>query len=301
MKFNDVILPEIIEGKRGPDLWIKFYKHFLDSISFDSTGISISPIMSSIDKIQINSFVTIKICQKVGYKIYHVGKGFLDVLSNLNRDIPVDLLPKHFSGYINFPKGALGDDIGHVQGGFVFIGKDNYRFKSNDSDKDEIYFSATYVNENFVTGSFFSKFNKNTFNEVLEQYDMVEFGYNNKPPEILADENIKKQRNRIWKTLINCILYIHSEDPKIERIAPYSSIKKHVSKNQVKKENGILNECTMPIIFIHRLYQHPKIYTVDKTWIETFPRWQRCGPEFKNVKLIWVKEHIRNYKNKEGK
>lgn len=99
--------------------------------------------------------------------------------------------------------------------------------------------------------------------------------------------------NRTIVGIVNTAIYIHSQDPVIEELQP---LKKYDKKQlgQLDKDKRE-NLCTLPVRLINWQYHTGRQYNVDETFVGAHLRWQPCGPERKEVKLVWVKEHKRTY------
>lgn len=107
------------------------------------------------------------------------------------------------------------------------------------------------------------------------------------------------KRNIVFRILVNAVLYINSVDPDLIN-APTTGHLSDTKKKQLEQSSKPVNECTLPVTVVSYSYHRERYFTVDETWVDTFPRWQRCGPGFTQVKLIWVKPHKRVYKKDES-
>lgn len=305
MQFNETLFPEIVLDKRGEKFVRETYKKLFDLVNIEEAGTVVhDQKLKSLFDTDVNFFrhvFTSKLCKITNFKTYHVGGGFLGALSSLERDIPIDMLPEEFSGYINFAKNQMSDDDGFIEGAFVYIGKRGSEiFKRHNLNGKRCLF-ITYVN-NYIPGLGYKSGNLaicleqfDKISEALTTYSAVDSLFNS---QWKVDNEIALLRNKIYRTVINTVLYIHSEDPKIERVNPYIKGGK-ISKNQIRNSNGVINECSIPITFVHRLYEKQRVYNVDETFVESYPRWQRCGEGLTRIKLVWVKEHTRHYTKNE--
>jgi hypothetical protein len=90
-------------------------------------------------------------------------------------------------------------------------------------------------------------------------------------------------------------MYYNSFEPDVKRVISNSKLSnKQVIK--LKHKTGVENQCLVDVTFLNWNYAKQRNYSKDSTWINSFPRWQPCGPKLSQVKLIWVKEHERTFK-----
>lgn len=301
MNFNKVLFPEIILGKRGDKDVRDMYKMLLGTIDIQPSGVSITHEgVNDLCSKDVNFFRHLfisKHCMSNNAKAYHVGSGFLDALSSIDRDLPIDMLPAEFSGFISFSPNKLADDDGFVEGAFVYIGtKGSQLFKKEHEAFGKRCLFITYIN-NYIPGFGYQSGNLAVCLEDFEKVNEALTGFktiDSKAGESWEpDSDTVSLRHKVFRTIINTVLYIYSEDPKIERVHPF--IKGGVSKNELRRSGRVINECTIPVTFVHRLYAPTRVYTADSSFVESYPRWQRCGVGLCSIKLVWVKEHTRTY------
>jgi hypothetical protein len=94
------------------------------------------------------------------------------------------------------------------------------------------------------------------------------------------------------KYLLKCILYIQSGEPDLSLWKP--SHKPHNAKAIKRWRRDYL--CDLPLIRVGFNYKKPVVYSKDQTAVTGHWRWQPYGPERDRVKLIWIKDHIRRFK-----
>lgn len=92
---------------------------------------------------------------------------------------------------------------------------------------------------------------------------------------------------------VKSALYIKSGDPDLQpEIAP-----KYPTTKKAKKLKAFArNHCLFDVINVGYSY-HNRLYHVDGTQVSGHFRWQPYGPGMTKVKLIWIEEHERKYKN----
>ena len=88
-----------------------------------------------------------------------------------------------------------------------------------------------------------------------------------------------------------CMLYINSGEPDLVKEA----VTKPNSKNEKKIRNHWKKNYPFELIRVGYGF-HGKTYSVDSTEVSGHFRWQPCGVGRQQLKLIWIDEHIRNYK-----
>jgi len=301
MNFSDVLFPEIILQKRGPKNLIATYQEMLPLLDIENNGLLVHRRLQDLnDHNFVRHLYITKLCLQNKFKTYHVGADFLQALSSIDRDIPLDAFPENFCAYISFAKNQIKDDDGYVEGALVYIGRAASQiFPGTDKGKRCLF--ICYLNQRkelgYLVGNLavcLEDFTK--LNEVMNGYTTVDSGFGNKWE---VDQETVQMRNQVYRTVVNTVLYIHSEDPKIELASTYVKGGR-VSKNELKRTGKVINECTIPIIFVHRLYARKRSYNVDSSFVESYPRWQRCGPNLSKIKLVWVSEHIRTYQKSEA-
>jgi hypothetical protein len=103
-----------------------------------------------------------------------------------------------------------------------------------------------------------------------------------------------KKRHDVFRALINSVIYLFSENPELEKTLPKEQT--GLSSKELVRRGRAINLTTIPIVFVNKNYKKIIRYSVESTWIESFPRWQRCGPLNSQVRLIFVSPHERRYK-----
>jgi len=91
---------------------------------------------------------------------------------------------------------------------------------------------------------------------------------------------------------LKCIVYTHSAEPDLENVTPPKCDK----KNPAKIRKFYKNLCPYDITNLGYSY-HGRTYAISETEVSGHFRWQPCGKEKSEVKLIWIDEHTRTYNN----
>ena len=225
-------------------------------------------------------------------KCYYVPKDFGQELLEIKRDVPLDLLPKNFVAYFHFAKGLVSDESEEIEGAYVYIGPANRIGVVNVTD---VVFSSCVLGR-CKPGQMIGNVTKNIteLGKIHNIFDIPSVDVNAVGELRETPKEVIEARNRVTRLILNCILYIHSQDPSLFNLQS----KFAVSTKQFKLEQektGHTNLCSVPLILLNHSYQKPKEFHVDQTWVRTHPRWQRCGPGFQQVKLIWVEGHVRSF------
>jgi hypothetical protein len=307
MKFSKLLHPEIVLGRRGPRKQVKGLKEFIDSVSMskhpDDEGIryALNGVLGSFIKQDPN--LADHICMLAKFRkekpqVYHVGTDFGEVLANVSKDLPLDKLPKNFFGYIHFPENTVRDESDYVIGAYVYIGKGNETPLGDTKDRDMQMIWVSYVQKNPFDDMEFSVCRlvaPITGHKDLK--DMVSHTPFDDTVMAQADIDYRDARMPVYRFVINAVLYIHCQEPNLEDLRP----KGHLSHGAKRKlaNRGYVNLCTVPIVAINWGFKRDRQYSVSETWVNDFYRWQRCGPQFSEIKLTRVKGHTRKYGGKD--
>jgi hypothetical protein len=306
MRYDTILHPEMILNKRGPEFARSFLKSALDMIEVRKGGVYFEAhdptshfIAESLhrDKVFLRCLTTCKIFRDQKPPIYHIGRDFLQTLQKIDREIPVDILPEKFLAYFQFAENAIFDDDGVVEGGYICIDR-GINLGMTESLQDKRVLSFTYLCQPKVEGM--SAFASMTVELDAKKISELSSGIiveDHLLGETRTPEQIEK-RNNVFRALLNATIYLFSEDPVLEKTRPFREM--GFSVKEMKRRGLIINETLVPITFINREYTRPRERHVDATWVESFPRWQRCGPNFSKVKLVFVTAHERRFTSRES-
>jgi hypothetical protein len=299
VRLTKVITPELVLGTRGDEWSLDIYKQALSSISAVGPGIFAGQNIQNLDQVMQSHFAMAWKFKKERPRVYHVGKDFTQAMSQIDRDIPIDRLPERFFAYISFPEKTLYPEDGpneEVRGAFIFIGPAKETFGPQEIDKEKVVWISVDMDappdiknkshEGFLNlRSFLMNIDKSITHTLQTAPD-------------LDDEHGRIETTtdrRVLRTLINLAIYIHSAEPEL---LPTRAVQDHSNSDRKRffEKHGVANHCTVPVTMISWNWQKPRIYNVDSTLVESYYRWQRCGPGFSQVKLILVNAHERHYK-----
>ena len=292
MRFNKILHPEILMGKRGDSFLRKFYEktaHDIDLRDDGRGGMGINALVMQLDRSQQRSLALMQRWRKDQGGVYHVNRDFLEALARVERGISMKYLPERFVGYISFADGAVFDESDEIEGAYVFIGPAKYTMLK-DVSSQRVFWCAYLTKDYKAVGTTICDI---VDGETLDDL-MRRVGQDDNPKYRIGAEDFS-QRARVFNTVLNCCMYIHSSEPDVRRVLSSEKLtNKKIS--EIKTRTGIRNDCTLPVTFLNWNYARQRQYTVDSTWIDTFMRWQPCGPGLSQIKLIWVAAHERHYK-----
>lgn len=307
MKIAEVINPEILLDLRGRKDIRALYRQLMNAIVMptgtegisyqvgnDPSGIFIRTYLSDPHAL-VYALLGKHFIMSKDRKCYYLPFDFGTELAGIDRDIPVSMLPKSFTGYIHFAKGMLHDEEDEIAGCYVYIGPAN-KVAIQVDDPNEPCFAAAYWprtpdgSVDAVTKMVVSLKNLNDQGSI-DFFDILPTG---KRAEI--DSKVQAIRDNVSRTILNTVLYINSQDPELFHLSSKYVVntKKH---HEDLAKTGYSNLCSIPLTLVNHSYLRPKEHHIDETWVRTHPRWQRCGPENSQVKLIWVEGHTRKFKN----
>jgi hypothetical protein len=313
VRLNQLMHPEIICNIRGDQKLREFYKDSLSRISYEGAYFFKSAVLANLDENMREHFAAVwKFRNEYNSKskpgVYYVGRDFAKALLKYDKDIPFDRLPERFFGYFQFPREAVYDDTDEIDGAYVYVGPaeeapvtpKEYGNKviwisyvcrdqvSRPAMITPIKVGANYGIYNFVSVGrlLLGLHDQSGLSAALGQLPNYDFGSYSGVKKDLA------KRNSVYRLLCNLVIYTQSQDPDLELVPSHLNLSN--SKKSALK-TSVVNENTMPITLVSFGYHSPRTYQMDSTWVETFPRWQRCGPGLVQVKLVWVKGHERHF------
>ncbi|MGZ3747126.1 MAG: hypothetical protein ACXWRE_07155, partial [Pseudobdellovibrionaceae bacterium] len=229
------------------------------------------------------------------------GKDFISALQQISSEIPIDLFPKKFFAYIAFPENTVHDhDEDEIVGCYVFFG-----------NAKDLHMEPKYWGQQAVGMSYVVKTNKpsdfplNGFfcDTITDSNDVQNLIQDLTPFKTQADGTILwnegEVHSDVWRLIFNIVLYIHSPENDIFPLKTRSELNNADFQSQ-SKSSGVENLCTIPVTLVSWNFHRPHVFNKDSTWVRPYLRWQRCGPEFSEVKLIWVREHERTFQNFEA-
>jgi len=226
-------------------------------------------------------------------KIYKIGERFgshlaranlLDVPTSMLRlragdtfciEFPDDLMFKGRHGefwrtcLVNVGGGCDGSDAGVVEMDPRFQSLENLSLSLTLPDYDR------NGRNQFVNTYMHFRLNKPTIEECLLQIEGKVTGI-----------------TEVFNYVVKCLLYIKSGEPDLKQEnGYYTPTKKH---KKIRRQNE--NFCRFDVTNVGYGF-HGRVWHVDSTQVTGHFRWQPYGPERQQIKLIWIEEHVRNFKD----
>lgn len=312
MNFKESLHPEIVLDRTGHKLVRKMYKVFLDKVSIIDTGDGLEfeitdDTLLTTENSMLAHVALVKKWLHSPRKIYHIPPAFFDCLKKIDIKIPLLHLPDDFTAYINFSNSYIDDGDDMVTGAYVYCGslKNSIMAKKYEDIPDKKCLWFSYVGhqigqdpDNPRYGDF--KVILEDGMSIMDAIDTIDYQYRkNDDGTIFTDipEEHTIKRSIIYRTLLNTILYINSAEPILEHCQPFIKRKGKMSKTKLRKMGKSVNETSLQVTLVNSHYHKDKLnYTDATTHVHSFVRWQRCGPNFSQIKLVWVKDHERVYK-----
>ena len=259
------------------------------------------------------------VSEKEKIELYQTSKPFFKALSNLKRGIPLNKINTQKIWYFIFPEGFQLltkegiKEYGQLVGCYVFFEKGHEAFaEENPGYSMNLIFDGGFapkLEDNEYLTCIIKKFLLREENGLIK-FDKTTREYMSEGMDEqfqklgLADVNYSVDLNKYFDHdsietlntfLLNAHLYSESEDAVIDALKPAPrKSPKGPFKNKYFKYKGE-NQFPLPVKRLYWDYKG-KEYSKESTTVDTHLRWQPCGPQKSQVKLIWVKEHTRSYK-----
>lgn len=264
-----------------------------------------------------------------GSRCFYIPASFGRALGKMDKELPIEVFgDRTFCAYFHFGKGALHDEEGPVQEAYLFVGPAKMicvapgdteelvidvsksifdqmdRFEKNNVEALNTRIVAIVYNcrdskgvlSGFSTAWF--PLERKSLEQALAPAVIKDYGFLGKELSV-SDASLKK-RKVVQRAILNAGIYVHSNDPDIQRLRPQNELSKKQKKEE-KKKCPVDNLCTVPVSVLSWSY-YGRAYSKESSFVDSFLRWQRCGHKLSEVKLVWVKAHERRYKKtvKEG-
>ena len=217
------------------------------------------------------------------FGVYSVSQNFFKLVSRLKRDIPYSIINSK-SCYLRTPIVTLnnvrynGCYCRKINTGFVLTVTPEKEFTLQGCISVIVYSDKDKFSLGNCTLSVLSEIPKNE--EIQDS-------------KIIISESVDKVLFMDWLSgVINSVAYINSNDPSIDSLRPLKLYNKKQISTLSKDHRE--NLCTLPVKYINFNF-HGKIYSIDSTVVSGHFRWQPCGTNKNETKLIWIEEHNRKY------
>lgn len=251
--------------------------------------------------------------------VYKVAEKFGEHLHRTNLNIPISVLPRERQTiYIQFPKGISFQSQGHTfDHAIVDIGSPDqllstikstnhimYRIcamPAEEVDGSGYYPSIAFLlpKEDSPDGSVVCKWAKMDIDDSTVDMNVLKTSLSSDMNPSIVDflqqhPTTKSIPTDIIEFCLKVLLYINTGDPDLQPEAK----RYPCATNPEKYIRHLENHCPFTILNLgygfHERHRH-----VDSTMVTGHFRWQPYGPKLSKVKLIWIDEHARVYKNKE--
>lgn len=257
----------------------------------------VKAMLRQLDENSRDHFCLVKKFKSENGRLYHVNRDFLQTLSQIDKEIPIDCLPDSFLGYISFAPKTISDDTGFIQGAYVFIGDGEETPLGPELWGKKVLW-CSYIEEGdklTVTALRVDLQNK-TMQDLLSELKCYDYGWkkNEKTGFVTPSktENTLLNREAVFRTIVNSVIYIFCQNPILEK-APGLVGMSQTQQKKYRQSTGLLNATSLPITFVNWKYERPIAYSKDKTSVIGHFRRQHYGPRNILVKAIFIEEHIR--------
>lgn len=212
--------------------------------------------------------------------VYMLGEKFGKHLNQTAVDVPCNhLLKSKKAMCIEFPESVrFEDEAGYYPCAMLSFGK------ARNTD-DDLLMIAFPINEDF------SSYETAQVDYFYMPID-VRFTIQNCVDDLeqYLGSRVNEKARKAIAFVAKCILYIESGNPDL-----VNDVRKNpVTTNPRKIRNHWKKYCPLDIVRVGYNFHH-KVYHTDSTEVSGHFRWQPCGLNRQDIKLIWIKEHTRVY------
>lgn len=225
-----------------------------------------------------NIFKSEYLYRKGGYKNYVPSRPLLEVLSKVKVDMPAKNIPMDYKAYFEL-------------GGYMGAG---YALVDMAMDGEDTVVRISVSDNGMVTEGYYmgvKTVGDENILEAMERMGFYDYDVSQmKHVETTVPEHIRAK----VQLVINLIVYTTS--PNQDFIEQFNKF----SPNNRLAQKEKLEYTSKPYVLIGHDAEFLRLVTVEKGSVAPHPRWQPCGPERKQRKLIMVRGHERNYKKFKG-
>lgn len=274
VKENDVFLYNLIE----------YYENDvikpLDQLSrVRETLLHKSVVDNDSESVVVGSFIQEYLESRSNY--YKIASKFGDHLSQADLKLSTRLLPDFHCSLLEFPFCFKFSDF-YIRNAFVSVVT-----LSNCETKGITVVCPKYVDGKW-DGTLFHTTIDVTSSDSIESSlkETAKFFYNK---EMVQLGDIKVYKDLV-SFCIKCLIYISSSEPDLHPEKGEQTNKKTLTK--IKKFHR--NHCPFDLIKVGYAF-HGRHYSINETGVRGHFRWQPCGEGMKEIKLIWIDEHVRHF------
>jgi len=232
-----------------------------------------------------------------GKKNYRIAKDFSNALSEASLDISCKYIPKKDVSYnIQFHKDIVLKSM---------FGEEDIAYRNcyvtvedcdSEYDKEKGYlkrvmlvfpiyqYGEDYISTYDYINLVFKDENQKVSEAVLDSAKLLE-------SKKLSDDGME-----VIKYITNIVLYLNSGDPDLREIKKPKLPK--ITKNPGKFGKKNRHKPLLDIIEVGFNYMKGINYNVSSTMVRGHFRWQPCGANREQIKLIWIVEHERSFDKK---
>jgi hypothetical protein len=238
------------------------------------------------DSVKIKNILEIQKAHQLGrFKVYSVGKNFFDAVRGLKRELDYKYIGA--DGDVLFIKAPEVTMNGTVYNG-CYVRCMDYGVMLMFTPKGH------YTIQGCKTFFTFSADQRLRLEEEYGfQYKNLDLDPETDGTQTFADFTTEDSADFAnWMNgIVNTAVYVNSQDPEIEELRPLRLYdRKQLSQIENTKRENL---CTLPVRLVHWGYY--RRYHVGSTTVSGHFRWQPCGVGLKDVKLVWIEDHVRNY------
>lgn len=224
----------------------------------------------------------VKVCLRayIGWKkekkIFVFSKSLSQALDQTDADIGFKYLPENFSAYIVLD-GAREVDGYDVDGALIHI--------TNFGGVRRLYTCVSCKDGEYLRYYYHELGKHDTIQEMLDSVPSYTNNTTGTPENLPIGSKERTNQDVLIKSFINAVIF-----------SAYSEDFVEISKVQSRQE------ClTLPYRLYGSDFKMPeREYIVDATVVGAFFRWQPCGVGRTQLKLTYVRPHIRHYKTNHG-
>lgn len=273
-------LQRVLEGIFQTD--IKNKKDVVDYIEIGMNRVKSEELEDDDRKNYGAFFETVIGIQEGEYPYYKIGQELFNGLKKVDLNIPVGVIPDKLVCFIEFPE-------------YLNLMPDTHKdeFLSNNVIlliSDNVLYCIYAVIRN--DGKYALNHMAMALGGKITMSDL--FGDNWKltgATEIYAKDGYYNYKNFL-ATSLKCLAYICSQNPDLEfEKAPENKRKNPKKRIDFYKKNPMFNVTLVGKSF------HGVTYHTDQWGVSGHFRWQPCGPQRKQIKLMWIKDHVKTRKN----
>jgi hypothetical protein len=109
-------------------------------------------------------------------------------------------------------------------------------------------------------------------------------------------EKVRHRSPTEFKFICLALIYLCSGEPDVEqKLFQLGNYNSRRARDADVQRN--IDTPKLKTFLVSYNWMKPKEFHVDETWVKGHFRWQPCGKEWKEVKLIWIDAHKREFRS----